>query len=140
MDDTRKAELLKSLVAVLCAERGYEPPRTEGPGELWTTFRALVNTRPPIPAGDGWLAMQDELLQGMIAEAGVSTIADAVPSPADAQGRGISLAVRQNGAAADLTGAVVYLVWRHKVTGERGTEPFTAIDASAGTFRRLQTR
>ena len=57
-----------------------------------------------------------------------------VASPADAQGRGISLAVRQNGAAADLTGATVYLVWRHKVTGERGTEPFTAIYASAGTF------
>ena len=57
-----------------------------------------------------------------------------VASPADAQGRGISLAVRQNGAAADLTDATVYLVWRHKVTGERGTEPFTAVDASAGTF------
>ena len=57
-----------------------------------------------------------------------------VASPADACGRGISLAVRKDGAAADLTGAVVYLVWRHKVTGERGTEPFTAIDASAGTF------
>ena len=57
-----------------------------------------------------------------------------VASPADAQGRGISLAVRQNGAAANLAGATLYLVWRHKVTGERGTEPFTAIDASAGTF------
>ena len=57
-----------------------------------------------------------------------------VASPADAQGRGISLAVRQNGAAANLAGATVYLVWRHKVTGDRGTEPFTAIDASAGTF------
>ena len=57
-----------------------------------------------------------------------------VASPADAQGRGISLAVRQNGVAANLTGATVYLVWRHKVTGERGTEPFTAINAAGGTF------
>ncbi len=57
-----------------------------------------------------------------------------VASPADAGGRGISLAVRQGGAAANLTGATVYLVWKHKVTGERGTEPFTAIDAAAGTF------
>ena len=57
-----------------------------------------------------------------------------VASPADACGRGISLSVRQNGAAADLTGAAVYFVWKHKVTGERGTEPFTAVDASAGTF------
>lgn len=57
-----------------------------------------------------------------------------VASPADAGGRGISLAVRQNGAAADLTGATVYFIWKHKVTGERGTEPFMAIDASAGKF------
>lgn len=57
-----------------------------------------------------------------------------VASPADAGGRGISLSVRQDGAAADLTGATVYFAWRHKVTGERGTEPFTAVDASAGAF------
>ena len=57
-----------------------------------------------------------------------------VASPADADGRGISLSVRQDGAAADLTGATVYFAWRHKVTGERGTEPFTAVDASAGAF------
>ena len=57
-----------------------------------------------------------------------------VASPADAGGRGISLAVRQNGAAANLTGATVYFVWKHKATGKRGTEPFSAVDASAGTF------
>lgn len=57
-----------------------------------------------------------------------------VASPADAGGRGISLAVRQDGAAADLTGAAVYFVWKHKMTGERGTEPFTAVDAAGGTF------
>lgn len=57
-----------------------------------------------------------------------------VASPADADGRGISLSVRQDGAAADLTGATVYFAWRHKVTGECGTEPFTTVDASAGAF------
>lgn len=57
-----------------------------------------------------------------------------VASPADAGGRGISLSVRQDGAAANLTGATVYFAWKHKVTGERGTEPFTVVDASAGTF------
>ena len=57
-----------------------------------------------------------------------------VASPADASGRGISLAVREGGTAADLTGAAVYFVWRHKVTGERGTESFTVVDAAAGTF------
>ena len=59
---------------------------------------------------------------------------DFVASPCDAHGRGIALAVRQNGAAADLTDASVYLVWRHRMTGKRGTEEFEAIDASAGTF------
>ena len=57
-----------------------------------------------------------------------------VASPADARGRGILLSVRQDGAAADMTGAKVYLAWRHKVSGARGTEPFTAVDAAAGTF------
>ena len=55
-------------------------------------------------------------------------------SPADSSGRGISLAVRQNGAAANLTGATVYFMWKHKVTGERGTEPFSAINAAVGTL------
>ena len=83
MEQTRKAELLRRLVNGLCTERGYEPPKTQDTDELWTAFRALVNTRPPIPADDGWLAMQDELLQGMIADAGMSTVDDAMSSPAD---------------------------------------------------------
>lgn len=40
-----------------------------------------MNTRPPWPAKPAWLALQDELLQGMIAEAGVSTLDTAKPSP-----------------------------------------------------------
>ena len=58
-----------------------------------------------------------------------------IASPADSTGRGIMLEVRQGGAAANLTGADVYFLWRHKVTGERGTEPFTAVSAAAGIFR-----
>lgn len=57
-----------------------------------------------------------------------------VASPADARGRGILLSVRQAGVEADMTGAGVYLVWRHKVSGARGTEPFSALNAAAGTF------
>ena len=87
MEPERTTELLKALVAGLCGERGYEPPDTDSPDALWDAFRALVNTRPPIPASDGWLAMQDELLQGMIAAAGISTAVDAVPSPADSRMR-----------------------------------------------------
>ena len=83
MHDARKKELLKALVAELCAEREIDAPETNDIDGLWTAFRALVNTRPPAPAKPAWLAMQDELLQGMIAEAGVSTVDDALPSPAD---------------------------------------------------------
>lgn len=42
-----------------------------------------------------------------------------VASPADASGRGITLAVRQDGAAADLAGATVNFVWGAQVAGER---------------------
>jgi len=57
-----------------------------------------------------------------------------VASPADAGGRGILLAIRQDGAPADMTGATVYLSWKHRATGERGTEPFEPVSASGGTF------
>ena len=83
MNNERKRELLASLVGGLCAERGYEAPEAEDPDELWVAFRALVNTRPPVPADPAWLEMQDELLRGMIGEAGISTLDDATPSPAD---------------------------------------------------------
>ena len=57
-----------------------------------------------------------------------------VASPADAQGRGIFLKVVREDAAVDLTGASVYLVWRHRELRKRGCEPFEAVDAAAGQF------
>ena len=57
-----------------------------------------------------------------------------VASPADAQGRGILLKVVRDEAAVDLTGAAVYLVWRHRELRKRGCEPFEAVDAAAGQF------
>ena len=83
MDNTRKKILLGSLVVGLCAERGIEPPQIDSPNELWTAFRALVNTRPPMPADPDWLSAQDELLRGMIDEAGIRTLDNMTPSPAD---------------------------------------------------------
>ena len=68
MDKARKVELLKSLVEMLCMERDADVPRTEDAEELWAYFRALVNTRPPWPTDAGFLAAQDELLQGVIVE------------------------------------------------------------------------
>lgn len=57
-----------------------------------------------------------------------------VASPADAEGRGIALLVRRDGEAVDLSGASVYLLWRHRATRERGCEPFDEVDAEAGAF------
>ena len=57
-----------------------------------------------------------------------------VASPADAQGRGILLKVVRDDAAVDLTGASVYLVWRHRELRKRGCEPFEAVDAVTGTY------
>lgn len=83
MDTRKKTALLEKLVGMLLAERGIE----ENPPEkrLWQTFRALVNTRPPWPADERFIALQDELLQGMIADAGVHGPEDAIPSPSDSR-------------------------------------------------------
>ncbi len=85
MDQARKIELLKSLVETLCVERNADVPRTEDAEELWAYFRALVNTRSPWPADSGFLAAQDELLSGVIAEVGVHGIDEAVVSPSNAR-------------------------------------------------------
>ena len=83
MDPNRKLHLLESLMEELCAERSEASPHASGAEDLWTAFRALVNTRPPWPASEAFLAAQDELLQGLIAEAGVHAVGDARPSPAN---------------------------------------------------------
>lgn len=83
MDAARKTELLEQLVGMLAEERGIEMP-TSGL-DLWPTFRALVNTRPPWPAGERFLSLQDELLQGMIADVGVNGLDAATAAPVDAR-------------------------------------------------------
>jgi len=85
MEATRKLQLLESLVPALCSERGIEAPSTRDVDELWSEFRALVNTRPPMPADSEWLAQQDELLQGMIADAGITTLDGIEPSSVDSR-------------------------------------------------------
>ena len=84
MDPKRKEELLAELVATLKEERGGAADVPVA-GDAWLEFRALVNTRPPWPASERLLAAQDELLQGMIAQAGVHGIDEALPSPDDAR-------------------------------------------------------
>jgi len=51
--------------------------------DLWTRFRALVNTREPQRASDEFYARQDALLQALINETGVTDAADLPRSKAD---------------------------------------------------------
>ena len=83
MDARRKAELLEQLVSMLEDESGLCAADVIAEEDPWLQFRALVNVRPPWPASEEFFAAQDELLQGMIAEAGVHSIDEATPSPAD---------------------------------------------------------
>lgn len=50
-----------------------------------------------------------------------------VASPADAKGRGILFSLEQDGEAASLAGSSVYLLWKHRTSGKRGCESFSAI-------------
>jgi O-acetyl-ADP-ribose deacetylase (regulator of RNase III) len=47
--------------------------------DKWLLFRGLVNIREPKQAGNEFLAVQDELLQSLIAEKGITDIADLRP-------------------------------------------------------------
>ncbi|WP_277063179.1 protein-ADP-ribose hydrolase [Schaalia cardiffensis] len=77
MEESRKRELLTSLTEELLAERDMEAPNSPDTAALWRLFRALVNTRPPAPIGKSWLKAQDELLSGLIAEAGITSLEEA---------------------------------------------------------------
>ena len=83
MDAQRKTALLERLVGMLEAERGAAASSIVKESDPWLQFRALVNTRPPWPASPEFLELQDELLQGVIAESGVHGIDEASTSPAD---------------------------------------------------------
>lgn len=93
MDERRRDELMDIALGWLVDERrergGWMPDRVPGPRapfeRRWSCFRALVNTREPWPADRRFLAAQNELLSGIIAERGVATLADCAPSPGDAR-------------------------------------------------------
>ena len=108
MDQARKRSLLIYLVKRLFKERvdngGFMHPKLRellpvrealdadadpsllagtSTEQLWLAFRAFVNVREPWQADAALLAAQDELLQGLIAETGVTKIAAAAASPPD---------------------------------------------------------
>lgn len=83
METRRKQDLLARLVCMLEEERGQRVDDVVATDDAWLQFRALVNVRPPWSPSAEFLSAQDELLQGLIAEAGVHGIGEATPSPND---------------------------------------------------------
>ena len=85
---------------------------------------------------DAGFALESDGLQAVTWDA-LDSIAGGVltVSPADADGRGIALRVVRDGFAVDMTGAKVYLAWRHGQSLARGCVPFEAVDAANGEFR-----
>lgn len=81
-----KSELLQRIEATLPAviellleERGDVVAIPEAPQAQWDLFRALVNTRPPAPASEGLIVLQDRLLQGILEYRGVMMFDDIPP-------------------------------------------------------------
>lgn len=104
MDESRKHVLCLYLVKRLMKERldngGYitqalldivpdrvaiETDSATTTTQLWLAFRALVNVREPWRADADLLAAQDELLQGMIHDAGITTVDKLEPTPLDSR-------------------------------------------------------
>lgn len=74
------ARMSKKLLKLMPSYDDVDDIPTE---DLWLAFRALVNVRKPWPADADLLAAQDELLQGLIAEAGITAVGDTASSPLD---------------------------------------------------------
>ena len=78
---------LAYLVNYLQEERGMGASAVEPRSDsvwfdrTWERFRALVNTREPLPAPPEFLAVQDRFLQGLIAQAGITDAATLPPCP-----------------------------------------------------------
>lgn len=78
--DERRRFLLAALLRERTPSRAPAlPPDADGQRLL---LRALLNLRPPMPAADGFLSMQDAYLRAAIAEKGV-TDGDALPCTAE---------------------------------------------------------
>lgn len=84
MKEQLKAVVLQALPKLnemLLEERGQETgPLGDDPQEQWDLFRALVNTRPAESASEEFLALQDEMLQALLAYRGVTDVRDIEPA------------------------------------------------------------
>lgn len=75
----RIKEALPRLDEILLEEREQKADIPPSPREQWDLFRALVNTRPPEPTPEGFLELQDQLLQDIHTYRGIVT-PDQIPS------------------------------------------------------------
>lgn len=75
----RIEETLSAVIELLLEERDDVVVIPEGPQAQWDLFRALVNTRPPAPASEGLIVLQDRLLQDILEYRGVMTLDDIPP-------------------------------------------------------------
>ncbi len=74
-------ERLDFMLGLLIAERGDEIAIPEGNANKRALYRALVNVRPPKPAPEGFLPVQDAFLQEEARRKGIVTLEDIPPCP-----------------------------------------------------------
>ena len=73
---------LDRLIEILCAERGEKVPNlTESTKPV--VFRALCNVRPPVPASEEFLRLQDEYLQQELQRKGITDMSTLTPISSD---------------------------------------------------------
>ncbi len=68
--EERRTWLIRELQKQMPQFAGYQIPATAE--EQWRLLRALFNVRPPMPASDAFLAVQDAFLREMIREKGIT--------------------------------------------------------------------
>ena len=76
--EQRRAFLIRALLAE--QRRGLAMPADEA--EQKYLLRALLNVRAPAPAGEGFLAVQDEYLRAETAAKGITDLSDLTPASA----------------------------------------------------------
>ena len=67
-----QSERLEFLIKYLLQERGEDFALPADGGQLFRLYRGLVNVREPLPAGEDYLAVEDEFLRACIAGKGVT--------------------------------------------------------------------
>ena len=83
MNSDTSRSMMTELISYFAHEQGLTVPGTEGALEeqLWVVLRALMNTRPAGLPPERIVAVQDQLLQHIIAERGVATVDDTALVP-----------------------------------------------------------